>query len=211
MSINGDERQEGWSELTISSLALRSVGAMLAHPRKMTNSFIPRGQPFDPARDDLFQAHDPLAVAHVCFASQDTVDYHAEPSSSTDEWQKRSDHFGWSYQERRFLVESEGEITRGMCVVDRRLHGISEGKRAGKSRAKDTESYNESTVEGATARGIAHPISSTDPEQQTNGSATSNGVEHDEEGVPGLISVVTDSPGTGSEWFAELFCASLGV
>lgn len=87
----------------------------------MTNSYAPPHLPFDPARDDLFQAHDPLAVAHACFASRDGgggKSYHGDKNKVIEENDRRQDGAGWQYQERRFAMEAEGQRTRGMCVVE---------------------------------------------------------------------------------------------
>lgn len=150
----------------------------------MTNSYAPDHLPFDASRDDLFQAHDPLAVAHACFAHVGAAEhYHGKIELSSTEDETRSDHHGWTYQERRFAVETEGTITRGMCVVDRRAHGKKATTRSGKSRA------------------------------ETEADAENAGQEEllldDNGGVPGLISVVTGSP-LGGKWFEDVFCWSLG-
>ncbi|SHO77068.1 Similar to S.cerevisiae protein URH1 (Uridine nucleosidase (uridine-cytidine N-ribohydrolase)) [Malassezia sympodialis ATCC 42132] len=98
-----------------NSYLVRLISLFLHKPRSVTNSFAPKGVPFDAEKYDLFECHDPLAVAHAM--------YHGI-------------HPGWDSAQRPFLVESEGELTRGFCVVDRRGHG---DLYAGRSKA-DVES-----------------------------------------------------------------------
>lgn len=111
-----------------------SITSILTHPRKMTNSYAPYGLPFSAERDDLFQAHDPLAVAHACFAPSEAGkggeayhQYHEYlegqqiqngASLGVQEGEQREDSTGWVYMERRFAVEAEGKLTRGMCIVE---------------------------------------------------------------------------------------------
>ncbi|CAO1618204.1 unnamed protein product [Parajaminaea phylloscopi] len=157
------------------------ISSILKHPRKMTNSYAPSHLPFDPLRDDLFQAHDPLAVAHACFSHADAAElYHGDHKAVVEEYERRSDEHGWQYQERRFCVESEGSVTRGMCVVDRRAHGTKATSRSGRSRA-ETEADAENGHIDVEVR----------------------------DGEPGLVSVVTASPLEG-KWFEDVFCWSLG-
>lgn len=80
-----------------NSYLVRLISLFLRKPRSVTNSFAPKGLPFDPDKYDLFECHDPLAVAHAM--------YHGI-------------HEGWSSTPRPFLIESEGELTRGFCVVE---------------------------------------------------------------------------------------------
>ena len=160
----------------------------------MTNSYAPTESPFDPTRYDLFQAHDPLAVAHACFASRTQVeDYHSIPAAAIEPDERRSDKSGWEYQERHFAVETEGTLTRGMCVVDRREHGGAKRKVAGKSRAQLVAE--EQAREAAAAKGehVEHKV------QEDQAAAA----------LPGLVSVVTESPAQG-KWFPDVFCWSLG-
>lgn len=101
----------------------------------MTNSYAPHGLPFSAERDDLFQAHDPLAVAHACFAASEAgrggeayhqylegeqQQQHSQRGSPSgvQEGEERQDSTGWIYCERRFAVEAEGKLTRGMCIVE---------------------------------------------------------------------------------------------
>lgn len=80
-----------------NSYLVRLISLFLHKPRSVTNSFAPKGVPFDAEKYDLFECHDPLAVAHAM--------YHGI-------------HPGWDSAQRPFLVESEGELTRGFCVVE---------------------------------------------------------------------------------------------
>jgi uncharacterized protein YciW len=101
----------------------------------MTNSYAPHGLPFSAERDDLFQAHDPLAVAHACFAPSEAgrggeayhqylegeqQQQHSQSGSPSGvrEGEEREDSTGWIYSERRFAIEAEGKLTRGMCIVE---------------------------------------------------------------------------------------------
>ncbi|PKI84589.1 hypothetical protein MVES1_001696 [Malassezia vespertilionis] len=85
------------------STLVRLISHFLRKPRAVTNSFAPPGTPFDAAKYDLFEAHDPLAIAHCIFAS--------------------APHLEWKTAFRVFLLETDGTRTRGFCVVDRRNHG----------------------------------------------------------------------------------------
>lgn len=186
--------------IDLGFLVTYSVSSILLHPRKMTNSYAPPGEPFDPARDDLFQAHDPLAVAHAIFAGPSTLTFHSTPTSDLDDDDVRVDEHGWQYCQRRFAVETEGALTRGMCVVDRRSHGQSHKGRAGKSRAEHEHDAESKLV----------PAKRSADGVQTNGSASedANG-RPTVEPTPGLISVVTESPLQG-KWFEDIFSWSVG-
>lgn len=87
------------------------ISAFLQNPRAFSNNL--GGDNFDPELHDQFQAHDPLAVAHAIFATAVS---------------------GWISTPRDFLIETEGRLTRGMCVVDRRV-----GEGEGEVRADDGE------------------------------------------------------------------------
>ena len=90
------------SELYKKNYLFRLITHFLRKPRSVTNSFAPPNVPFDPAKYDLFEAHDPLAVAHAIFYTDAEL---------------------WGDTERPFLVETDGRHTRGFCVVDRRQQG----------------------------------------------------------------------------------------
>jgi len=90
------------SELYKKNYLFRLITHFLRKPRSVTNSFAPPNVPFDPAKYDLFEAHDPLAVAHAIFYTDAEL---------------------WGDAERPFLVETDGRHTRGFCVVDRRQQG----------------------------------------------------------------------------------------
>lgn len=89
-------REEG-DALYDESYLVRLISLFLRKPRSVTNSFAPPEVTFDASVYDLFEAHDPLAVAHAIFCE------------SAD---------GWKVTARPFLVESEGKLTRGYCVVE---------------------------------------------------------------------------------------------
>lgn len=59
---------------------------------------------------DAMEMHDPVAVWYAI------------------ENEPRKTEGGWATQGREFAVERRGELTRGMCVVDRRGTGETEGK-----------------------------------------------------------------------------------
>ncbi|WFD33421.1 hypothetical protein MCUN1_000234 [Malassezia cuniculi] len=94
-------RQPG-DPLYDSSPLVRLISAFMRKPRAVTNACA-GDEVFDPAKHDLFEGHDPLAVAYA-------IAY--EPGSSA-----------WDYALREFVVETDGKHTRGFCVVDRRNHG----------------------------------------------------------------------------------------
>lgn len=75
---------------------------MLLRVRKIQASF---------GLSDAMEMHDPLAVWYAIATSGGQAD-------------------GWILESRDFAIERVGELTRGMCVVDRRSvirHGLSYG------------------------------------------------------------------------------------
>lgn len=90
------------------------VSAFLRGPRAFNNSLAPPGQTPVAAKFDQFQAHDPLAVAHAIFSPDG----------------------GWVSTQRSFRIETQGRLTRGMCVVDRRSGAESDDK-GGHNRADE--------------------------------------------------------------------------
>ncbi|PWN54174.1 nucleoside hydrolase [Violaceomyces palustris] len=182
------------------------VSTFLTHPRMVTNNFADPGK-FDPEIHDLFHAHDPLAVAHAIFVP---------PGKSCE------DVRGWRDEVRSFVVEAEGQLTRGFCVVDRRGGKADSGY--GKNRAESDPDSNPSLrkeeQEGGGDQGDR--IITISPEEQmirkkqrltsgnsktttkTNGHATSK----TSTGV-GAVRVVTETP--GKEWFADMFLGRLGL
>ena len=117
-----------------------------------------------------------------------------------NEGDRRTDEYEWEYEQRQFSVECEGTITRGMCVVDRRTHGKSHKNRSGKSRAEHEHDAEEKLV--PTKRQIE------DVAEAESGQQTEKNGRPIVEAVPGLISVVTESPLHG-KWFADIFSWSL--
>lgn len=92
-------------------IVARSLGAILTSPRRATNSYASPDEPFDPSVYDLFQAHDPLAVAHAMFCP--STAQRAQKADAID------DHFeGWHLRTRPFGIETDGALTRGFCVVE---------------------------------------------------------------------------------------------
>lgn len=109
-------------------------------------------------------------MAHACFAHTGASEYyHSVYAAHVDERDKRTDEHRWEYQERRYRVETEGKVTRGISAIDRRVHGRNTSKRHGMSRAE---------MEADAER--AGQLDSDDVTLPT--------------GVPGLVSVVTASP-----------------
>lgn len=102
----------------------RFIGTFLTHPRAFTNNMV-APEEFHPDRHDLFEAHDPLAVAHAIFA----------PMPATGS----IDGNGWKHTPRRFQIETSGDLTRGFCVVDRRFTGKGSSRKTGGNRAEDAE------------------------------------------------------------------------
>jgi inosine-uridine nucleoside N-ribohydrolase len=89
------------------------TSAMLGRVRGLQASF---GLP------DAMEMHDPVAVWYAIA--------HAHlPDGQQEE--------GWKVKARQFKVERNGELTRGMCVIDRRGGGDSEG--SGETRTQDKE------------------------------------------------------------------------
>ncbi|CDS01961.1 related to Inosine-uridine preferring nucleoside hydrolase [Sporisorium scitamineum] len=106
------------------------IGTFLTHPRAFTNNMV-APEEFHPDRHDLFEAHDPLAVAHAVFAPM--------PASGS------IDGDGWKHAPRQFQIETSGDLTRGFCVVDRRFTGKGSSRKTGGNRAEDAE--REHTIE----------------------------------------------------------------
>lgn len=80
-------------------------------------------------------------------------------------------------------MEWKGDITRGMCVVDRRNHGNQGDKNKAKQNQKN--------------------------EEKEDGKVEKNGKGNDEEGESPLpVTAVTESPGI--EWFSKVFTERLG-
>lgn len=96
-------RQAGDPQYDASPL-VRLISAFMRKPRAVTNACA-GDEPFDPAKHDLFEGHDPLAVAYAIAYKPDSPD--------------------WSLSRREFVVETDGRHTRGFCVVDRRNHGAT--------------------------------------------------------------------------------------
>lgn len=82
--------------------AQKSISAFLARPRQVTNTLAP---PEGETSNDLFVAHDPLAVAYAIFN---------DPSLSPTSGSRA----GWKTTLRKFRMETDGKLTRGMCVVE---------------------------------------------------------------------------------------------
>ncbi|CEH16383.1 Predicted inosine-uridine preferring nucleoside hydrolase [Ceraceosorus bombacis] len=158
------------------------MATILKRPRQVTNSFAPAGRDFDASIDDMFVAHDPIAVAHACFCSSSGSASRNASSKETRSYasQNRPEFDGeWSMRVRRFGIECEGELTRGCCVVDRRAsvnsaQGNVDPKDA--SLGKDEE-LDEDQKRPDTREGDVH--------------------------------VVQQSPGCA--WFSNIFCDALGV
>jgi inosine-uridine nucleoside N-ribohydrolase len=98
---------------------LRSfVSSMLVRVRGLQASF---GLP------DAMEMHDPVAVWYaVAQASLNSASRNEEPILAP----------GWVLQQRDFQIERTGELTRGMCVVDRRGTGDAGETRTTQSRLK---------------------------------------------------------------------------
>lgn len=154
-----------------SNFLVRMVSAFMRKPRAVTNSFAEPGEPFDATKYDLFEAHDPLAVAHAVFY---------DPNDAASAWQSTP---------RDFLIETDGRLTRGMCVVDRRKHGT---KYQGRNKAE---------LEEATGPHNEHGLTN---EREAKRAKT-------EAPVPGGggVQVLAETP--GSAWFADLLLDRLFI
>lgn len=168
--------------------------AILSRPRAFTNSFANQDEPFDAKLDDNFVAHDPLAIIHAIHC----------PSSFQRRTRKmaKDDCKGWLIQKRRFGIETEGSLTRGMCVVDRRKLGKN---KAGGNRSQDSELQTQDTD---IASPKANGITSLETAASTGISAAPSEQQHHQPS-DGEWDVVVASPGI--EWFTESFCLALGV
>lgn len=162
----------------------------MANPRRVTNSFAPINQPFDPNRDDMFVAHDPLAIAHAIYSP---CPFQRGYQSSPNE-----DFNGWKVQTRRFGIETEGSLTRGFCVVDRREMGNA--KRGSNKAAHDEEAKQKDED--------LNSISSHFKAAKTQVAAAPTKNQHHQP-TDGEWDVVVASPGV--DWFAQIFCSALGV
>lgn len=150
------------------SYLARLISLFLRKPRAVTNAQAPSHRPFDKSLDDLFEAHDPLAVAHAIF--------HTDTSQ-------------WGTTPREFLVETEGRLTRGFCVVDRRHLSDAFAGRLKTDVEKDMPSANE---HGAAAK----KSSALDDDNKASG-----------HGAMPSTHVVTQTP--GSAWFEDLLLSRL--
>ncbi|SNX83085.1 related to Inosine-uridine preferring nucleoside hydrolase [Melanopsichium pennsylvanicum] len=158
------------------------IGTFLTHPRAYTNNLV-APEEFHPDQHDLFQAHDPVAVAHAIFTLPGM------------------DGNGWTHVPRRFQIETSGELTRGFCVIDRRFSGKTKGtsRKEGGNRAVDAERELH-TIENPDVP--VHRIQS----KKVNG----GGGEGEGEGEQvGLVDEVTTTPGT--EWFSQMFLERIGL
>lgn len=72
------------------------IAAFLSHPRSVVNGYA-APEDFNPDIHDLFEAHDPLAVAHALFHTSDS---------------------NWKHETRSFRIETDGQLTRGFCIVE---------------------------------------------------------------------------------------------
>ncbi|EST07736.1 Inosine/uridine-preferring nucleoside hydrolase domain protein [Kalmanozyma brasiliensis GHG001] len=117
-----DDTPQGASHLE------RYIGTFLTHPRAFTNNLV-APEEFHPDQHDLFQAHDPLAIAHAIFAPM--------PASGSMDGKR------WKHTPRRFQIETSGDLTRGFCVVDRRFTGSGSSRKIGGNRAEDAEAEEE--------------------------------------------------------------------
>ena len=146
-----------------SSCLVRLISLFLRKPRAVTNSFAPRDVPFDPSKYDLFEAHDPLAVGYAIFGFNG----------------------GWGTTQRQFQIETDGRLTRGFCVVDRRNLGDTY---TGRNKA-DVEAQQGPTDE--------------------HGIEGSSQVENPVQRGPPSVTVVTQSP--GSAWFGDMLLNRLNM
>lgn len=160
------------------------IGTFLTHPRAFTNNMV-APEEFHPDKHDLFEAHDPLAVAHAIFA--------AFPGS---------DAKGWKHEPRRFQIETSGDLTRGFCVVDRRFTGKGSSRKSGGNRAEDAEQEHEQKKK-------QHTIENPDVPVHPSTDSTVGHLEKDNETQIGLVDEVTGTP--GQEWFADMFLERIGL
>ncbi|WFD30804.1 hypothetical protein MSPP1_001828 [Malassezia sp. CBS 17886] len=163
------------------------ISKFLRKPRAVTNSFAIAGT-FDPAKHDLFQAHDPLAVAHAIF-------YNAHAKENA-----------WKTTARAFLLETDGVRTRGMCIVDRRDHGAATTGRAktdmeAESGAHDEHGIAEDADAPRTQRAAA---GAADGQRRDDGGKSAHASDKD---AFAPVHVVTSTP--GSDWFADMLLTRL--
>ena len=154
-----DDAPQGASHLE------KFIGTFLTHPRAFTNNMV-APEEFHPDQHDLFQAHDPLAVAHAIFT----------PLPSTGS----IDADGWTHTPRRFQIETSGDLTRGFCVVDRRFTGKGSSRKTGGNRAEDAEK------EEKKMHTIENPDIPVHPDAAAKG---------EDESPIGLVDEVTGTPG----------------
>ncbi|KAJ1029521.1 hypothetical protein NDA13_002768 [Ustilago tritici] len=160
------------------------ISTFLTHPRAYTNN-LAAPQEFHPDKHDLFQEHDPLAIAHAMFAPM--------PSAG------KIDGNGWNHAERRFQIETSGDLTRGFAVVERRFTANGSSRKTGGDRAEDPEREEKEfhTIENPDA--AIHRTSTTTKDKKKDG----------EELQIGLVDEVVASP--GADWFAKMFLERIGL
>lgn len=104
------------------------TSAMLGRVRGLQASF---GLP------DAMEMHDPVAVWYAIAHAHLPRGEEAAP--------------GWAVKGRKFKVERNGELTRGMCVIDRRGGGGDGGNEAGETRTKNQDLSDNAVPESAAA------------------------------------------------------------
>ncbi|KAJ1601258.1 hypothetical protein NDA14_000675 [Ustilago hordei] len=160
------------------------IGTFLTHPRAYTNN-LAAPQEFHPDKHDLFQAHDPLAIAHAMFTPM--------PSAG------KIDGNGWKHAERRFQIETSGDLTRGFAVVDRRFTANGSSRKTGGNRAEDLEREEKEF----------HTIEKPDVAIHRTSTTTEDKKKDGEESQIGLVDEVVTSP--GADWFAKMFLERIGL
>ena len=102
------------------------TSAMLGRVRGLQASF---GLP------DAMEMHDPVAV------------WYAIAHAHLPRGQEAAE--GWAVKPRKFKVERHGELTRGMCVIDRRGGGEDGGAESGETRTKNENLADNAVPESA--------------------------------------------------------------
>jgi inosine-uridine nucleoside N-ribohydrolase len=104
------------------------TSAMLGRVRGLQESF---GLP------DAMEMHDPVAVWYAITHAHLPADQYNDNDDSTLGEGDLGIQKGWVVKPRQFKIERTGELTRGMCVIDRRGGEGSEG--SGETRTEDKE------------------------------------------------------------------------
>jgi hypothetical protein len=119
LSISGTSAPEPNPAEMQPSILRDFTDAILTRPREILASLGLTG--------DVLEMHDPVAAYFVIDHARSSSELGLEGTnggSDSDERPCRALRPGWETTIRRFVIERQGEWTKGMCVIDRRYGSI---------------------------------------------------------------------------------------